>query len=223
MHGKITSYDSRKGAGWIQGDDGHIYDFKRQDLLKAEYESYLRTDMQIDFQASTQTNADGNKQALELNITNPEEFSDNVFYKEPENMPIYPEDFVDGYDILDRGIYRLQRKDRTEEKALYRLRYECQQVKANAIVGYKVTTELKNAFGNGYNLYVASGVPAVIGKISPDGECRAKELKNRLDQTKIKKLHNVVVNTKIGMMVVKALGAILLLVFAAGFFLSGGI
>lgn len=223
MHGKITSYDSRKGQGWIQGDDGHIYDFKYQDLLKAEEESMLRTDMQVDFQPSDQPNADGKKQALELALSNPEEFADNVFYKEPENMPIYNEDFVDGYDILDRGIYRIQRRDRSEDKALYRLRYDCQQVKANAIVGYKVTTELKNAFGNGYNLYVASGVPVVIGKASADGDCTAKDLKHRLDQAKIKKMHNVIVNTKIGMMVVKVLGAILLLVFAIGFFMSGGV
>lgn len=223
MHGMITSYDSRKGAGWIQGDNGQIYDFKRQDLQKAEDEAYLRADVQVNFTAAATTNADGKVQALEITVTNPSECGEKVYYHEPENLPIYSEDFAEGYDILDRGLYRLERKDRTEEKALRRLRYDCQQVHANAVVGYKVTTELKNAFGNGFNLYTASGVPVVLGKQAPDGECSAEELKRRIDQDKVNKLHAAIVNARIAKMVFKGVAAVLIFIFALGFVLTGGI
>lgn len=223
MHGIITSYDSRKGAGWIQGDDGQIYDFRRQDLQKAEDEAYLRTDTQVDFQGAATPNADGKKQALNLLVLNPQDCAEKVYYREPENLPTYTEDFVDGYDILDRGLYRLERKDRTEEKALRRLRYDCEQVHANAIVGYKVTTELKNAFGNGFNLYIASGVPVIMGKIAADGECTAEELKRRMDHEKVKKLHSAIVNSRIAKLVFKGVAAVLLVIFALGFILTGGV
>lgn len=223
MHGIITSYDLRKQAGWIQGDNGQIYDFKRQDLQKAEDESYLRMDVHVDFTPAPQANANGKFEALDLTISNIEECQNKTYYQEPTDMPVFEGEFVEGYDILDRGIYRIERRDRTEEKAMHRLKYDCQQVKANAIAGYKCTSEMKNSFGNGFLLYTASGVPVVLGKPHADGECTEKELKNRIDQNKVKKLHSVIVNTRIGKMVIKGVGALLLLIFVLGFVLTGGV
>lgn len=223
MHGIITSYDARKQTGWIQGDNGQIYDFKRQDLQKDEEAAYLRSEVHVDFEPATQPNADGKYQALELVITNLADCEEKVYYQEPEGLPTFASDLVEGYDILDRALYRIERRDRTEDKALYRLRYDCQQVKANAIVGYKVTTELKGAFGYGFNVYIASGVPVVLAKRHEDGDCTVQDLKHRIDQNQIKKLHSSIINHRIGKIVLKALGAVLIFVFMMGFIMTGGV
>ena len=66
-------------------------------------------------------------------------------------------------------------------------------------------------------------MPVILGRRDNNGDLRSSDLKNRLDQTKIKKAHEILVNTRIGKMVVKGLAAFMLIIFALGFFLTGGI
>lgn len=162
--------------------------------------------------------------ALELTVLNPQSLDEhNIFYSEPSSFLYEKEDLVEGFDVLDRGLYSLSRSDRTEEKARYRLTRDCLEYGANSLVSYKVDVKLKNAFGNGYNIYTVSGVPVILGRRDNNGDLRSSDLKNRLDQTKIKKAHEILVNTRIGKMVIKGLAAFMLIIFALGFFLTGGI
>lgn len=215
INGTITSYDNKKGEGRIQADDGHIYWFSLKSLAKAEDSDYLMVGMEVSLKGEVK---DGNYTASDVTVTNPEAFDDEkIRYVEPASFMCVKEDLVDGYDVLDRGLYPIARGERTEEKARYRLINECTTLGANAIVRYEVECQLKSAFGYGFNHYTAKGVPVVLGKPDPQGELSANDLKNRLDQERIKKNHNAIINTKIGKLVLQALGAILLFIFTLGF------
>ena len=63
----------------------------------------------------------------------------------------------------------------------------------------------------------------LVATRDPNGDCRAHELQNRIDQEKVKKAHNILVNTRIGKMVIRGLMMVGLIIFALGFFLTGGI
>lgn len=218
LNGSITSYDNKKGEGRIQADDGHIYWFSRKFLAKAEDEAYLMVGMKVSFQPE---NKDNKLTAYEVVVTNPQEFEDQQnMYSEPSEFMCVKEDLVDGFDVLDRGLYPISRGERTEEKARYRLMTECTSLGANAVVRYEVECKLKSAFGYGFNQYIAKGVPVVLGRPNPQGEMSSNDLKNRLDQDKIKKNHNAMINTKIGRLVIKGLAALLLVIFTLGFIFS---
>lgn len=231
MHGTISTYDNKKGEGRVQADDGHIYWFNRDCIAREEESDYLMMDVEVEFEVGTlnvkdrKTNQMVERQAaLELKVLNPQALDEhNVFYSEPSSFLYEKDDLVPGFDVLDRGLYSLSRSDRSEEKARYRLTRDCVEYGANSLVSYKVDIKLKNAFGNGYNIYTATGVPVILGRRDDHGELRVSDLKNRLDQAKIKKAHEILVNTRIGKMVVKGLAALLLLIFALGFFMTGGI
>lgn len=231
MRGKISTYDNKKGEGRVQGDDGHIYWFNDGCIARQEDCDYLMMDVEVEFEVGLKqvkdrkTNQMVEKQAaLEITVLNPQSLDEhNIFYSEPSSFLYEKEDLVEGFDVLDRGLYALSRSERTEEKARYRLTRDCLEYGANSLVLYKVDIKLKNAFGNGYNIYTATGVPVILGRRDPNGDLRSSDLKNRLDQVKIKKAHEILVNTRIGKMVVKGLAAVLLLIFALGFFLTGGI
>lgn len=231
MHGTISTYDNKKGEGRVQADDGHIYWFNRDCIAREEESDYLMMDVEVEFEVGTlnvkdrKTNQMVERQAaLELKVLNPQALDEhNVFYSEPSSFLYEKDDLVPGFDVLDRGLYSLSRSDRSEEKARYRLTRDCVEYGANSLVSYKVDIKLKNAFGNGYNIYTATGVPVILGRRDDHGELRVSDLKNRLDQAKIKKAHEILVNTRIGKMVVKCLAALLLLIFALGFFMTGGI
>ena len=231
MHGTISTYDNKKGEGRVQADDGHIYWFNRDCISREEESDYLMMDVEVEFEVGTlnvkdrKTNQMVERQAaLELKVLNPQALDEhNVFYSEPSSFLYEKDDLVPGFDVLDRGLYSLSRSDRSEEKARYRLTRDCVEYGANSLVSYKVDIKLKNAFGNGYNIYTATGVPVILGRRDDHGELRVSDLKNRLDQAKIKKAHEILVNTRIGKMVVKGLAALLLLIFALGFFMTGGI
>lgn len=223
MQGQITTYDNKKGTGRVQGDDGHIYAFDRNSLARLEDCDSLSVEMKVEFNA--EIDSEGNNFASELVVLNPEDFTDDCLFIEPGEFVCHKDDLVSGYDVLDRGLYRIERSDRTEENARNRLIRECRAYGANAVVSYKVDVKLKNAFGNGFNIYTASGVPVVLGRRCTDGsgEYRAAELRERLNQKQIKKAHDMIVNTRIGKLVLKGLAAVLLIIFALGFILTGGV
>lgn len=231
MQGQITTYDNKKGVGRIQGEDGHIYRFTRNELAQGEDSSNLMMEMQVSFTPSLDQN--GYQQAAEIVVLNREEFEQDALYVEPESFVVAKEDLVAGYDVLDRGLFALERGERTEEKARTRLINECVAVGANGMVRYHCEVQLKNAFGYGFNIYRVSAVPVVLGRrigtiaqsqeLDTGYQFRAAELQNRLNQEQIKKAHNLIVNTKIGKLVLKGLGALLLFIFALGFILTGGV
>lgn len=231
MQGQITTYDNKKGVGRVQGEDGHIYRFTRKELAQGEDSSNLVMEMQVSFTPSMDQN--GYQQASEIVVLNRAEFAEDSLYMEPESFVVAKEDLVPGYDVLDRGLYALERGDRTEDKAKARLINECTAVGANGLVRYHCEVQLKNAFGYGFNVYRVSGVPVVLGRrvgtraeakeVDMGYQFRASELNHRLNQAQIKKAHNLIVNTKLGKLVLKAIGALLLFIFALGFILTGGI
>lgn len=231
MNGRIATFDNKKGEGRLQGDDGHIYWFNRNCIAREEESDLLMMDVEVSFETGeieVKNRRSGQMEkrqaAIEVKVLNPESLEDlNVYYAEPPTFLYEKEDLVEGFDVLDRGIFALSRSERTEEKARQRLTREVMEFGANALVSYKVDVKLKNAFGFGFNLYTATGVPVVLGRRDDNGDFRRSELQNRLDQTKIRKAHDILVNTRIGKMVVKGLAALLLLIFALGFFLTGGI
>ena len=152
--------------------------------------------------------------ALEITVPNPmsaEELTCIIVSHQPS---FEKEDIPDGYDVLDRGLYPITRTERTEEKAKIRLSRDCLDFGANSCVSYKCTIELKNAMGNGFNVYHATGVPVILATRDPNGDCRAHELQNRIDQEKVKKAHNILVNTRIGKMVIRGLMMVGLIIFA---------
>lgn len=221
MHGLITTYDNKKGTGRVQGDDGRIYFFTRDMVAKGEDLPYLMMDMEVSFDSAM---VDGRAEAHELELTNPDSFKDkNVYYTEPSEFLCEKEDLVSGFDVLDRALYRLYRNDRTEERARRALIQECLSVNANSLVSYKVETQLKGALGYGYEVVTCSGVPVVLGRMNPNGEARAEDLKNSINQDRVKKLNSTMVNIKIGKMVIKALAAVLVVIFTLGFIFSGGL
>ena len=67
------------------------------------------------------------------------------------------------------------------------------------------------------------GTRAEAKEIDNGYQFRASELNQRLNQAQIKKAHNLIVNTKLGKLVLKAIGAFLLFIFVMGFILTGGI
>lgn len=231
MRGQITTYDSKKGEGRIQAEDGLFYRFNRDCLQKGEDADYMMMNVEVDFTPGTlevlnrRTNEKEQWQAaLEISVPNPMSAEElDVYYREPPTFLFEKEDIPDGYDVLDRGLYPITRSERTEEKAKNRLSRDCLDFGANSCVSYKCTIELKNAMGNGFNVYHASGVPVILATRDPNGDCRAHELQNRIDQEKVKKAHNILVNTRIGKMVIRGLMMVGLIIFALGFFLTGGI
>lgn len=221
MHGVITTYDNKKGTGRVQGYDGQIYFFTREMVAKAEDLPYIMMEMEADF---TPSSAEGRAEAHDLVLTNPDSFNDKVvYYSEPTDFLCEREDLVSGFDVLDRGFYRLYRSERTEERARSALIRECLSVNANSLVSYKVETQLKGAMGYGYEVVTCSGVPVALGRLNPNGDLRAEDLKNSINQNRIKKLHSSMINTKIGKMVIKVLAGILVVIFTLGFIFSGGI
>lgn len=221
MHGVITTYDSKKGTGRIQGDDGFMYFFDRDHVARQEEIASLMMEMEADFTAETE----GDKHiATEVKLTYPEKAQDMVrYYSEPPEFLCAKEDLVPGFDVLDRGIYSIFRSERTEEKARRMLIRDCLTYGANSLVSYRVERKLKNAMGHGFEVFTCHGVPVVLGRLNHNGEMRAEDLKHRLNQDKIKRAHDIIVNTRIGKMVLKVLGGILLIIFTIGFIVSGGL
>ena len=43
MQGQITTYDNKKGVGRVQGEDGHIYRFTRNELAQGEDRAWTKT------------------------------------------------------------------------------------------------------------------------------------------------------------------------------------
>lgn len=223
MKGVISTYDTKKGVGRVQGEDGHIYSFKRDALLKAEDVDCLKIHVNISFEPHKDETT-GNLFAHDIDIVDREAaMREDEFYVEPSTFQCHVSDLIDGYDILDRGIYPLSKAERSEENAKRRLIAECLAVGANACVSYRVEETMRISFGMAFCVYHARGVPVVIGQPAPNGEASYEELHNRLDQEKIRKNHNMFINTKIGKIVVKWLAIVLVIIFTIGFIVSGGI
>lgn len=223
MKGVITTYDTKKGVGHVQGDDGHIYLFKRDDLDKAEDVDCLKIHVTITFDPEKDEST-GRLYARKIDIVDREAaMREDEFYVEPNTFQCHVSDLIDGYDILDRGIFPLSKAERSEENAKRRLIAECQAVGANACVSYRVEETMRISFGMAFVIYHARGVPVVIGQPAPNGEASYDELHNRLDQEKIRRNHNMFMNTKIGKIVVKWLAIVLAIIFTLGFIFSGGL
>ena len=169
MRGQITTYDSKKGEGRIQAEDGLFYRFNRDCLQKGEDADYMMMNVEVEYAPGTlevlnrRTNEKEQWQAaLENHRSKSNERRRlDVYYREPPTFLFEKEDIPDGYDVLDRGLYPITRTERTEEKAKIRLSRDCLDFGANSCVSYKCTIELKNAMGNGFNVYHATGVPVI--------------------------------------------------------------
>lgn len=221
MHGLITACDNKKGVGYIQGDDGQIYFFTHAMVASADEIHFLRMERSVEFNP---VKVEQRWEAHDMVLQGlDEESNQELFYFEPQEFLCETQDLVAGYDVLDRAIFPLHRGERTEELARKALITECRSVGANSLVRYSVNVKQRAGIGYGYEVVTCSGVPVVLGRLDPKGDVRASDLKNHINQDRVKRLHNYMINTKIGKMVLMALAGILLVVFTLGFFISGGL
>lgn len=221
MHGLITTCDNKKGVGYIQGDDGQIYFFTHAMVSSADEIPYLRMDRGVEFNP---VEVEGRWEAHDMELQGiSEDAEKELYYFEPKEFLCETKDLVSGYDVLDRAIFPLHRGERTEELARKALITECRSVGANSLVRYSVNVKQRAGIGYGYEVVTCTGVPVVLGKLDPNGDVRASDLKNHINQDRVRRLHNYMVNTKIGKMVLMFLAGVMLVVFTLGFFLSGGL
>ncbi len=218
MKGIITYYSKQNDKGSIQSEDGRIYSFSSDDCEGDFVSKDIKEPVAVTFEVSAFDSEDDGYAAVHI-VAAAVDPEDRVFYDVPSRVGIsYSK--PDDYEVIVKSEYPVTRIGRNSNLAKKAVIDECIRIGGNAVLDYKERKILKNSIGFSFYVYEGIGYPSVIAKRNDKGHFSKSELKELLDKTEAKKIHQGELNAKTGFKILKIIGAILLVVFTIGFFCS---
>lgn len=214
MQGTISAINRRRHSGHIQGDDGMLLYFDDKAFDKDEDREDISVGMRAEYEAS-------GDRVTSLSLLDKEEFlRAEALYIEPPVFELRKGPFKEGFEIIDRGAYPIEAVDRDIDRGRAKLIARLKEVGANIGLNLTDEEETRNAQGYGFIFHHLKAYPAVAAMRADSGQVRLGDLEKLLNHKKIKEIGVKRQNEVIRRLVFKAVCALLIVVFAAGFFLT---
>ncbi len=191
MRGCIKTYLPEKGYGFIRGDDGRDFYFRRNAFANAEDHPHLVDGASVEFEPAATPRGYQARQCVLLND------KDVTTYVVPDDFPISKTDTIKGWEIIERGDWIVHGSSRVSpEDGRADLLDSAMRVRANALVDleYYKTTGEEPGTGHGIHRYTVHNFRArivTIARKSANGEHRADELRGLNQRAYAEKLHLV--------------------------------
>lgn len=217
MKGTITYYNAVENTGAIQSDDGLLLKFSTESLVPNQDESMLVNGCRVDFELEDN---------IVVNMVICKEqnlLEDNVFYVEPQQTGIISSGIPEGYELIDSSEICLNREARSSKALKYAFIDLCEKLGGNIVLDYQEERFSRNSIGFSFYMYRGSARVGLIAKKSDantDGALSLRDLKNKIRHENIEKFADDERKSKLGLKIVKISGAILLIIFTIGFFMS---
>ncbi len=145
---------------------------------------------------------------------------DNVFYKTPSEIGLARHGVPDGYELIAKSPKPIVREARLLSQAKYKLAKVCEQYGANVVMDFKDSEFIRNSIGFSFAMHRVQGYPAVMAFESENGTYTRGELEAKLKLDEIEADIERMQSVKKGGFILKIFGAMMILVFFAGFILS---
>ena len=145
---------------------------------------------------------------------------DNVFYKVPEEIGLARNGVPDGFELIAKSSKPITREARLLPQAKYKLAKVCEQYGANVVMDFTNEEFIRNSIGFSFVMHRVKGYPAVMAKESELGTFTRGDLEGMLKLDEIDADIARMQSAKKGAFILKCFGAMMVLVFFAGFILS---
>ena len=232
MKGTISFYNADEQRGSIKGDDGNIYDFTLDNVnadnfeieplrevitslpKSATYKDCLVSDLRVGFEVLEDDSLKDIYALKEQNL-----ILDKVHYMVPKEVGIAL-DIPKPYQVIDKAEFLIHRTARNPRSLMLGLISDCKALGGNVLIDFEKKQIVKNSIGFSYYLYEGQGIVAVMAYPDEKGTSRMSLLKSSINHKRIAKIHKEDLNNKLGIKLLKILGAFLLVMFTIGFILA---
>lgn len=217
MKGTITYFNADENTGAIQSDDGLLLNFSTESLSPNQDESKLINGCRVDF---------GLEDNIVVNMLICKEqnlLEDNIFYVEPSQTGIISTGIPEGYELIDSSDITLNREARNSKSLKLAFIDLCEKLGGNVVLDYKEERFTRNSIGFSFYMYRGTARVGLIAKkadANTDGALSLRDLKNKIRHEGIEKIASDERKSQLGLKLVKISGAILLIIFTIGFFMS---
>ncbi len=218
MKGTVTYFNTDEDRGAIQSDDGLLLNFSSESLVQSQDLPLLEDGCRVEFEL---------EDSIVVKMTILKEQSlldDKCFYLEPKEVGLITSGVPSGFELIDSSDIELHREARTSKALKLTFINLCEKLGGNVVLDYKEEQFTRNSIGFSFDMYRGSFRVGLIGKKvddKTDGALSLSELKQKINHENIEKLADDEKKSKLGLKIVKISGAILLIIFTIGFFLSG--
>ena len=145
---------------------------------------------------------------------------DNVFYKVPDEIGLARNGVPDGFLLIAKSSKPIVRQARLLPQAKYKLAKACEQYGANVVMDFSDEEFIRNSIGFSFVMHRVTGYPAVMAKEDEQGTFTRGDLEDMLKYEEIDADIKRMQSVKSGTLMLKALGAVMVLVCCVGFVLS---
>ena len=143
--------------------------------------------------------------------------SEPVCYQEPPEVGFCRGELPEGYTVLAKSPYPLERTEHLANTAKWKLIKDCKNCGGNMLLDLREEKVLKNSIGFAYYVHRVSAYPAVAGRPDEKALLNGEELAARLNLKQLAEYNERKKSAQLGLMVMKISGAILFVIFVAGF------
>jgi hypothetical protein len=217
MKGTITYFNADENTGAIQSDDGLLLNFSTESLSPNQDESKLINGCRVDFEL------EDNIVVNMLICKEQNLLDDNIFYKEPSQTGIISSGIPEGYELIDSSDITLNREARNSKSLKLAFIDLCEKLGGNVVLDYSEERFTRNSIGFSFFMYRGTARVGLIAKkadANTDGALSLRDLKNKIRHEGIEKIASDERKSQLGLKLVKISGAILLIIFTIGFFMS---
>ncbi len=217
MKGTITYFNADENTGAIQSDDGLLLNFSTESLSPNQDESKLINGCRVDFEL------EDNIVVNMLICKEQNLLEDNIFYKEPSQTGIISSGIPEGYELIDSSDITLNREARNSKSLKLAFIDLCEKLGGNVVLDYSEERFTRNSIGFSFYMYRGTARVGLIAKkadANTDGALSLRDLKNKIRHEGIEKIASDERKSQLGLKLVKISGAILLIIFTIGFFMS---
>ncbi len=217
MKGTVTYFNKTENTGAIQSDEGLLLNFSEDSLKTNQNLSLLVDGCRVDFEL---------KDNIVVNMVICKDqnlLEENEFYLEPKQTGIISSGIPEGFELIDSSEIILNREARNSKSLKFNFIDLCEKLGGNVVLDYKEERFTRNSIGFSFYMYRGTARVGLIAKKSDsktDGALSLFELKRKIHHDAIEKIASDERKSKIGLKIVKISGAILLIIFTIGFFMS---
>ena len=142
---------------------------------------------------------------------------DDRTYQLPDAVSFEPTHLRDGYEILDVGRLQLSKTNRDLGKARAELASLCRALGGNTLLEVSESSELRQFMGYAFIYHTVKGYAASAGRPDERGQANASELQQSINHAEIKRRGLRHTHKAASKLALKLCGALLLLIFCAGY------
>ena len=140
-----------------------------------------------------------------------------VCYQEPPEVGFCRGELPEGYVLLAKSPYPLERTEHLANTAKWKLIKDCKNCGGNMLLDLREEKVLKNSIGFAYYVNRVSAYPAVVGMPDEKALLNGEELAARLNLKMLSEYHERKKGAQRGIKIMKISGAVLFVIFLAGF------